>query len=72
MSAGTTSEEGLDDSTLSNRRKYDCITDEDRLKLILLIKDFGMSCHKASRILGISYNNAKVIHRIYKKEKRIR
>lgn len=31
-----------------------------------------MSCHKASRILGIAYNNAKVIHRIYKSERRIR
>lgn len=31
-----------------------------------------MSCHKASRILGIAYNNAKVILRIYKNEKRIR
>lgn len=26
--------------TEQNRRKYDCITDEDRLKLILLIKNF--------------------------------
>jgi hypothetical protein len=31
-----------------------------------------MSCHKASKILGIAYNNAKVIYRIYKKEGRIK
>ena len=31
-----------------------------------------MSCHKASKLLNIAYNNAKVIFRIYKKEKRIR
>ena len=57
---------------LPDKRKYDTISDEDRLKLILLIKDFGMSCHKASKLLSIAYNNAKVIFRIYKKEKRIR
>ena len=54
------------------RRKYECISDEDRLKLILLIRDFEMSCHKASKVLGIAYNNAKVIYRIYKNEKRIK
>ena len=31
-----------------------------------------MSCHKASKVLNIAYNNAKVIYRIYKNEKRIR
>ena len=30
-----------------------------------------MSCHKAAKQLGISYNNAKVIYRIFKKEGRI-
>ena len=61
-----------DRSDSLNKRKYDTISDEDRLKLILLIKDFGMSCHKASKVLDIAYNNAKVIYRIYKNEKRIR
>ena len=62
-----------DPSEQSNhRRKYDTISDEDRLKLILLIKTFGMSCHKASKVLSIAYNNAKVIYRIYKNERRIR
>ena len=50
------------------KRKYDTISDEDRLKLILLIKEFGMSCHKASKVLKIAYNNAKVIYRIFKNE----
>ena len=31
-----------------------------------------MSCHKASKVLNIAYNNAKVIYRIYKNEQRIR
>ena len=30
-----------------------------------------MSCHKAAKQLGIAYNNAKVIYRIFKKEGRI-
>ena len=40
--------------------------------MILLIKDFDMSCHKASKVLGIPYNNAKVIFRIYKNENRVK
>ena len=56
------------DSEDSLKRKYDTISDEDRLKLILLIKEFGMSCHKASKVLKIAYNNAKVIYRIFKNE----
>ena len=31
-----------------------------------------MSCHKASKVIGIAYNNAKVIYRIYKNENRIK
>ena len=62
----------LETSEDDYKRKYDTISDEDRLKLILLIKDFGMSCHKASKVLNIAYNNAKVIYRIYKNERRIR
>lgn len=61
-----------DNSASLQKRKYDTISDEDRLKLILLIKEFGMSCHRASKVLNIAYNNAKVIFRIYKNEKRIR
>ena len=60
------------DGSQNSKRKYDVISDEDRLKLILLIKEFGMSCHKASKVLNIAYNNAKVIFRIYKNEQRIR
>ena len=48
------------------------MSDEDRLKMILLIKTFGMSCHKAAKVLNIPYNNAKVIYRIYTKENRIK
>lgn len=66
------SNQNSDDADSFNKRKYDTISDEDRLKLILLIKEFGMSCHKASKVLNIAYNNAKVIYRIYKNEKRIR
>ena len=40
--------------------------------MILLIKKFGMSCHKAAKVLDIPYNNAKVILRIYNKENRIK
>ena len=65
-------ERASEDTDSLDKRKYDTISDEDRLKLILMIKDPGMSCHKASKVLNIAYNNAKVIYRIYKQEKRIR
>ena len=47
------------------KRKYEKVSNEDRLKMILLIKKFGMSCHKAAKVLNIPYNNAKVIYQIY-------
>ena len=71
-SFNSTIERASEDTDSLDKRKYDTISDEDRLKLILMIKDLGMSCHKASKVLNIAYNNAKVIYRIYKQEKRIR
>ena len=59
-------------SDLSVKRKYETVSDEDRLKMILLIKKFGMSCHRAAKVLNIPYNNAKVIYRIYMKENRVK
>lgn len=59
-------------SDLSVKRKYDTVSDENRLKMILLIKKFGMSCHRAAKVLNIPYNNAKVIYRIYMKENRVK
>ena len=59
-------------SKISGKRQYTSITDEMRFRLIFLIKNQKMSCHKASKVIGIAYNNAKVIYRIYRNEGRIK
>ena len=51
---------------LSDGRTYKIVTDIERLKLILMITEYGYSCHRAARQIGIPYNNAKVISRIFK------
>ena len=62
--------EMISDSTV--KRKYGRVSDEDRLKMVLLIKKFGMSCRKAAKVMNIPYNNAKVIYQIYSRENRIK
>ena len=51
-----------------NPREYKAVSGEMRVKLIVLIRDFHLSCYQAAKILGIAYNNAKVIYRTYKTE----
>jgi hypothetical protein len=42
------------------------VTDEIRQHLIELVENSGYSCRKAAARLGIAYNNAKVICRVYR------
>ena len=51
-------------------RKYAKVDDEDRVSLINLIQNEGKTIKQAALDIGISYENAKAIHRVYKKEKR--
>lgn len=37
----------------------------------MIIQD-GMSCHKASKMLQIDYNNAKMIFRVFRSQGRIK
>jgi len=53
-------------------RQYRAVSDEDRLILISLIVGKGLSCLQASKIVGIPYNNAKMILRVFKNENRIK
>ena len=47
------------------------VSDQMRLKLLLLITQFGISCYLASKVLGLPYTNAKVIYRVFRQERRI-
>ena len=51
-----------------SQRSYTTISDEQRLRLLILIRDFGLSCYQASKLEQIPYNNAKVIYRAYKND----
>ena len=53
------------------KRKYDRISDEQRKNLIELISEHGESIKKAAIKLNISYDNAKAINRVFRKETRI-
>ena len=46
-------------------RKYDKVSNEQRAKLIELI-NMNMTIKDAAKIVGVKYENAKAIHRIYK------
>ena len=51
-------------------RKYIKVSDEQRLKLIK-IQAQGKTIKEAAQDLGISYENAKAIIRVFKKDQRI-
>jgi molybdenum-dependent DNA-binding transcriptional regulator ModE len=48
-------------------RDYQHITDEQRRRLIQLIRQ-GMKIVRAAEATGVNYENAKAINRIFKKE----
>ena len=56
-------------STAPAVRKYARINDELRQQLISLL-DNNMSIKDAAKQIGINYENAKVINRIYREEGR--
>ena len=52
-------------------KQMTCVSDQLRLKLILLITEFGLSCYMAAKVLNVPYTNAKVIYRVFRQDKRI-
>ena len=52
-----------------NSRTY--VTNNDRIELLILITEFGISCYQAARVLDMNYGSAKVISRTFKKEQRV-
>ena len=53
----------------ANKRAYTKVTDEKRLELIDLLNQ-NMSIKEASDQMGINYENAKAIYRVYRLEQR--
>ena len=51
------------------KRPYTKVTDEKRLELIDLLNQ-NMSIKEASDQMGINYENAKAIYRVYRLEQR--
>lgn len=51
-------------------RKYAKVGDNDRQTLILAIHEQGKTIKQAALEIGIPYENAKAIHRVYRKEQR--
>ena len=65
---GTTT--GCDkEKNLGRKRPYTKVTDQQRTQLIDLL-DQNMSIKDASDTMGINYENAKAIFRVYRLEKR--
>ena len=54
----------------TNGRTYHLISNTMRQKLITLIQDQNMSIVHAASVMGINYENAKAIWRVYRKEGR--
>jgi len=67
----TTSASSKEDKKKNPKRMYQQVSNFDRLRLIMMIKQDNFSCFKAARLLNIPYTNAKVIYRVYSREGRL-
>ena len=54
-----------------DRKQITYVCDKLRLKMLLLITEFGLSCYMAAKVLEMPYTNAKVIYRVFRLDKRI-
>ena len=70
-SAETSSEERLTRRKQRSRKPMMYVSDKMRLKMLLLITEFGLSCYMAAKVLEMPYTNAKVIYRVFRMDKRI-
>ena len=70
-SAETSSDEKLNRHKSRSRKPMMYVTDKMRLKMLLLITEFGLSCYMAAKVLEMPYTNAKVIYRVFRMDKRI-
>ena len=56
---------------IGKRRRYVRITDNQRVQLVKYIEKYLMTIADASRLIGIPYENAKSIYKIYKSTGRV-
>lgn len=65
------SNESSHPGTRKVRKPMTYVSDNMRLKMLLLITEFGLSCYMAAKVLDLPYTNAKVIYRVFREERRI-
>ena len=65
------SNESSQHGTRKVRKPMTYVSDNMRLKMLLLITEFGLSCYMAAKVLDLPYTNAKVIYRVFREERRI-
>jgi hypothetical protein len=53
------------------KRKYNCVSNEKRLQMIIMITEHGLTCYQSAKILGIPYTNAKVIYRTFRMSNKV-
>ena len=70
-SAETSTDERITSRKSRSRKPMMYVTDKMRLKMLLLITEFGLSCYMAAKVLEMPYTNAKVIYRVFRMDKRI-
>ena len=47
------------------------VDNAQRIKLLILITEFGMSCYQSAKVLNLPYTNAKVIYKVFRSENRV-
>ena len=47
------------------------VDNSQRIILLVLITEFGLSCYQGAKVLNIPYTNAKVIYKVYRTENRV-
>jgi len=57
---------------LPKKRRYTKVTDEQRVELIRKITQEKRTCIDVAAEMGLDYENAKLIFRVYKREGRIK
>ena len=60
------------DFPIRTPRVYTNVSDQQRSKLCELVNERKMSVRQAAQLLGLKYNNAKIIARIHRNTERVK
>ena len=65
-------ETSIKPTPMNKKRRYMRVTDEQREELISKIVNDKRTCIDVASEMGLDYENAKLIYRVYKREGRIK